>query len=146
MSEVFAESEHADIVRDHKGRFVSGTKAGPGRKLGNRNRHSENFLAAMADDFEKHGADVIAKVRTEEPAKYLQIAADLLPRHAQLDVTMDYAGAQSVDDVLRLMRDDFGEAAVLLVQQILDAEPDAPKVIEHKPQSDVAASLKALRK
>jgi hypothetical protein len=79
--------------RDGKGRFLTGGKPGPGRKKGSRNRHTENFLAAFADDFEKHGASVIEQVRVEKPDAYLRIAADLLPRnldvHTSVDVGVD---------------------------------------------------------
>jgi len=40
---------------------------GPGRPIGSRNRHTENFLAPFCRDFEAHGADVIRKVRDEKP-------------------------------------------------------------------------------
>jgi hypothetical protein len=50
-------SEITDSGRDaQSGRFLSGCKPGPGRAKGSRNRLAENFLAAFADDFEKHGA------------------------------------------------------------------------------------------
>lgn len=75
------------IVRDNKGRFVSGTKPGPGRRVGSRNRHTENFLSAFADDFERHGASVIEQVRIEKPDVYLRVAAELLPRN--LDISVD---------------------------------------------------------
>ena len=77
------------IERDTKGRFVTGVKAGPGRPRGSRNRHTENFLTSFAADFELHGPAVIAQVREEQPAVYLKIAADLLPRHAELSVDVD---------------------------------------------------------
>jgi hypothetical protein len=80
--------------RDSKsGRFLSGCKPGPGRAKGSRNRLASDFLAAFADDFEKHGAAVIAKVRDEKPDVYLRVAADLLPRdlNVNLDVAVDVA-------------------------------------------------------
>ena len=53
--------------RDERtGRFLTGNNGG-GRKPGSRVRHSENFLREFADDFEQHGAEVIAKVRVEKP-------------------------------------------------------------------------------
>jgi hypothetical protein len=70
------------------GRFLPGNKRG-GRPKGARDRHSRNFLNAFADDFEQHGVQVIARVREEEPAQYLKIAVDLLPREATLDVKVD---------------------------------------------------------
>jgi hypothetical protein len=98
------------IERDSKGRFLSGTKPGPGRKLGSRNRHTENFLTEFADDFEKHGAAVIAKVRVERPEIYLRIACDLLPRHAELDVDVHHAftGVGDVLEAFRLATDLLG--------------------------------------
>src|SRR5260370_39419105 len=66
------------------GRFLPGNKRG-GRPKGARDRHSRNFLHAFADDFERHGQAVIERVREEQPAQYLKIAADLLPKEATLD-------------------------------------------------------------
>jgi hypothetical protein len=95
-------SESEIIERDKvTGRFLAGNGGG-GRKPGSRNRHSENFLAAFADDFEQHGADVIRKVRAEKPDVYLRIAADLLPREAQLDINVDVL--HDVGNVLEAFR------------------------------------------
>jgi hypothetical protein len=77
------------IERDRKGRFLTGVKAGPGRPVGSRNRHAANLLTAFADDFERHGPAIIAQVRAEQPAVYLKLACDLLPRDVQLDVHLD---------------------------------------------------------
>src|SRR5262245_51096395 len=75
------------IERDAKsGRFLSGCKPGPGRSLGSRNRLAENFLASFAADFDLHGASVIDRVRAEQPAIYLKIAADLLPRDLRVEL------------------------------------------------------------
>ena len=43
----------------------------------------------MSNDFEAHGAEGIRKVREEQPAVWLKIAADLLPKHAELDVDVN---------------------------------------------------------
>jgi hypothetical protein len=75
--------------RDQHGRFQTGSKGGPGRSKGSRNRHGENFLREFADDFERHGPAVIAKVREEQPATYLRIACDLLPKEAELSVDVN---------------------------------------------------------
>jgi hypothetical protein len=74
--------------RDEHGRFLAGHKGG-GRPKGARDRHSRNFLNAFADDFEKHGPATIAKVREERPDAYLRIAADLLPKTAEIDVDVN---------------------------------------------------------
>jgi hypothetical protein len=77
----------SDITtRDAKGRFQLGNKPLGHRPKGARDRHCRNFLAAFESDFAEHGAEVIRQVRAEQPAVYLKIAADLLPREAVLDI------------------------------------------------------------
>lgn len=51
-----------------------------GRPKGSRNKLSESFLAAMSDDFEQHGVEVIEKVRIERPQDYLKIIASIVPK------------------------------------------------------------------
>jgi hypothetical protein len=92
------------IERDRKGRFLTGVKAGPGRPVGSRNRHTENFLREFADDFEQHGAAVIAQVRNEKPDVYLRIAADLLPRDVNLDIDMTIR-AQTALEAYRVLKE-----------------------------------------
>lgn len=70
------------------GQFLPGNKRG-GRPKGARDRHSRNFLTAFADDFEQHGAAVIARVRDEKPDVYLRVACDLLPKTAEIDVDVN---------------------------------------------------------
>jgi hypothetical protein len=60
--------------------FEPGREKTGGRKPGARNKLSHAFLEAFAKDFEEHGADVIKIVRMEEPARYLQVAALLMPK------------------------------------------------------------------
>jgi Family of unknown function (DUF5681) len=65
---------------------VSGNPAG--RPKGSRNRHSENFLAAFASDFELHGGAIIEQVRREQPAIYLKIASDRRKRDLSLKASV----------------------------------------------------------
>jgi hypothetical protein len=57
-----------------------------GRKKGWRNRLGEDFIAALADDFAKHGAAAIERVRQEKPSGYIKVVASLLPRDVNLNV------------------------------------------------------------
>ncbi|SRR5579871_4726635 len=69
------------IARDKAtGRFLAGNSGNGGRKPGSRNRHGETFISAFASDFEAHGTAIIEQVRIEQPAIYLKIASDLLPK------------------------------------------------------------------
>jgi hypothetical protein len=111
----------ADAGRNERGQFLPGLKPQHGgRPKGARDRHSRNFLNCFADDFEKHGAAVIAKVREEKPDVYLRIAADLLPREATLDI--DVSVLHDVSNTLeafRVLRD----ALAALISATLSCKP-----------------------
>jgi hypothetical protein len=69
------------------GRFKPGaewTGNRAGRPKGSNDKLSKAFVAALADDFAKHGMAVIAKVRQKSPAIYLRIVADLVPKDFNL--------------------------------------------------------------
>jgi len=62
----------------------------PGRPKGARHKLSENFVVALANDFEKNGIEAIATVRVERPHEYLKVIASLMPKHVEVkDVALD---------------------------------------------------------
>ena len=64
-----------------------GAQNGPtprARQKGARDRLSAALLTKFADDFEKHGEGVIAKVRENEPAAYLRIASTIIPKELEM--------------------------------------------------------------
>lgn len=71
-------------ARDQLGRFLTGNNGG-GRRKGSRNKLTERFLDAIADDFADHGAQAIARIRTDDPAAYLKIVRSLLPHELILE-------------------------------------------------------------
>jgi hypothetical protein len=70
-------------MRRPNGTFLPGHSFG--RPKGARNRLQSSFLNALAEDFEKHGADAIKICRIEEPARYVQIVASLMPRELEIE-------------------------------------------------------------
>ncbi len=61
--------------------FKPGGVANPlGRPKGSKNRLGEEFIRALADDFEAHGTGAIEAVRVERPHEYLKIIASILPK------------------------------------------------------------------
>ena len=83
--------------------FQPGQSGNPtGRPKGSKNKLTEVFLSAMAEDFAEHGPEAIARVRTDDPAIYLKIIGSLLPRklvlERELGPDVDYAEL-SVEEV-----------------------------------------------
>lgn len=64
--------------------FGPGESGNPaGRPKGSRNKLSEAFLQALADDFDANGKEVIERVRTERPHDYLKVCASVLPKRLE---------------------------------------------------------------
>jgi hypothetical protein len=75
-----------DDTGDQQGSWQPGQSGNPsGRPKGARNKLSEAFLKALADDFETHGKDTIVKVRTGRPNEYLKIVAMALPKRMEIE-------------------------------------------------------------
>lgn len=81
-----------DTAPKQRGRpFEAGQSGNPaGRPKGARNKLNEEFVQKLCDDFQRHGADVIEKVRDEKPDVYLKVVASLAPKHVEIkDLTLD---------------------------------------------------------
>ena len=64
--------------------FKPGSNGGPGRPTGSRNKLSEAFLKALCDDFEEHGTETIQKLIEDDPDKYCNVIARLMPNLLEL--------------------------------------------------------------
>ena len=64
-----------------------------------RNKLSEDFVAALYNDFQEHGSSAIAACRAEKPDVYVRVIASLLPKDMNIKV-------QQLDDLTddQLMR------------------------------------------
>jgi hypothetical protein len=72
-----------------------------GRRKGARNKLGEDFLQALAEDFERHGTVAIERVRIDKPQAYLKIIASLLPKDLNLNVSK-YDGLTDEQLIVRL--------------------------------------------
>jgi len=65
--------------------FKPGNPGGPGRPIGSRTKLNELALALLHEDFVKHGAEVIKRVRERRPEVYLASVVSLLPKQSQIE-------------------------------------------------------------
>jgi len=72
--------------------FKPGQSGNPkGRPEGSKNKINEDFLSALAADFEQHGAGAIKEMREKDPGGYVRVVAQLVPTEAKMTVKADEA-------------------------------------------------------
>lgn len=73
------------LRKANAGSFKPGNPGGPGRPIGARSKLNELAVALLHEDFAKHGADVIRRVRERKPEVYLASVVSLLPKQNQIE-------------------------------------------------------------
>jgi hypothetical protein len=83
-------------------------------------KFGEAFIQALADDFERHGVEVIERVRIEKPEAYLKVIASLLPKDLNLNVSKcDHLTDEQLIVRLRMVT----EQAAPILGRMLDHDP-----------------------
>lgn len=86
--------------------FKPGKSGNPnGRPLGSRHRLSEDFLKALADDFEQHGGSTIRAVREQDPATYVRVIASVLPKETSLTIEKRDATDWTREELVAFLND-----------------------------------------
>ena len=96
----------------------SADRAGRAKQKGARDRMSAAFLTALADDFDEHGKEVVARVRKDDPSTYLRVFASLMPK--ELEFT----------DPFKSMSDEKLAVAIDALTESLRERADQPAVAE----------------
>lgn len=81
-----SEDDTGSFDRDKKGYFQPGNKIGKGRPRSSRHKLSEDFLRALKNDFKEHGITAIQDCRKVDPAAYVRVIANLLPKDININV------------------------------------------------------------
>lgn len=86
----------------------------------NRRLITDEFLAALADEFAEHGRPALARVRDQDPAKFLELAARLLPKEVDVAISASEARLHAIPDhqldamIARLQRQVASDNAILI--------------------------------
>lgn len=104
-------------------KFKPGQSGNPaGRVKGSRNKLEEDFLRVVYEDWKANGADVLAKVRDNEPGTYLRVVGQIIPKESKVDV--EHSGAIEH----RGLPEISSRVAELLARR---ADSDSPPLLPH---------------
>lgn len=82
-------------LKDEKGRFVKGTKPGPGRPKGStRYELGQDFVRDLHEAWLDKGKQAITTVVAERPHEFLKVVAGLLPK----DINIKVDALSEIDD------------------------------------------------
>lgn len=93
-----------EIGRNRRGQFVEGNPGGPGRPPGARNKLGEQFLGALADDFERNGREAIEAARQADPVAYLRMIASLMPKALEAHLTASVSFRDALEELEERVR------------------------------------------
>ena len=72
-----------------------------GRPKGSRNKLGEDFVRALSEDFQEHGMAAIQTVRVDDPAAYLKVIAQVVPK--ELNIKTDAFDGVSDEQIAALI-------------------------------------------
>jgi hypothetical protein len=122
------------------GSFKPGNPGGPGRPVGARSKLNELAVALLHEDFAKHGADVIRRVRERKPEVYLASVVSLLPKQSQIEKRSPFDDLTDAE-LGQLEEYIAGMRAKTVTQLELVANNEEAAVQPSASQADIAAGL-----
>jgi hypothetical protein len=98
------------------------------RKSGNRygeapstrDKLSSAFVEALEKDWAEHGSDVIKQIRRDNPVKYGELIAKLIPMGANLASASDFSQAKSMQDIGKGLLKQVGLHEDAITEQMIE--------------------------
>src|SRR5258708_6772034 len=123
--------------RDEKGRFLPGNSGFGGRPLGSRNKFSNQYIDDFYEVWQQEGKSALIRAARQSPARYIAVAAALIPQHFKVEQEHTIAGL-SVEE----LRERLKEARARLIESgmghlVIDADPVLTRPVV-KSENDVS--------
>ena len=94
-----------------------------GNRLGEppstRDRLSSAFVQALEKDWAEHGSEVIQQIRKDNPVKYGELIARLVPMDANPLSANDYSACKSMEDIGRKLLQQIGLHEDAITEQMI---------------------------
>lgn len=95
-------------MRDEKGRFLTGTKGGPGRSVGSRNKLGEDFLTDALEAWRAKGKVSLERMADDHPDRFCSMIAGILPKEMNLNHTNDLNADEIAARIAELVERESG--------------------------------------
>jgi hypothetical protein len=86
----------------------------------------DSFRRAMLEDWEKHGAFALERVRRDRPAEYLRLVAAFSPRSPAQENALAQLTDEQLDARIGSQRQELEDSAVVLVRGKVEAGEAQP--------------------
>jgi hypothetical protein len=100
-----------------------------GNRLGEppstRDRLSSAFVQALEKDWAEHGSEVIQQIRQDNPVKYGELIARLVPMDANPLSANDYSRCESLQDIGRQLLRQIGLSEEAITDDMIAAAVEA---------------------
>jgi hypothetical protein len=93
-----------------------------------RDKLSSAFVEALEKDWAEHGSEVIQQIRLENPVKYGELIARLVPMDANPPPANDYSSCRSMEEISRKLLQSVGLAEDLITPAMIQAAIEANDV------------------
>jgi hypothetical protein len=70
------------------GRFLTGNNGG-GRPKGSRNKLGEQFIQDVYNEWQRSGADALARMSKNDPSAFVRVVANILPTKVESTLSLD---------------------------------------------------------
>src|SRR5262245_12080565 len=122
---VFNASPSLGVLDRHATKIVMSKTRKSGNRYGEspstRDKLSSAFVEALEKDWAAHGSEVIQQIRLDNPVKYGELIARLIPLDTNLASTSNFSNCKSMEDIGRQLLLQVGVEEIAITPSMIQA-------------------------
>jgi hypothetical protein len=103
-----------------------------------RHKLTSGFVEALAEDWAEHGPEVIQQIRLDNPVKYGELIARLIPMDANLAGAKDYSDCENAQDIGRKLLSQLGVSEDMATPEMIEQAVEANNLFVAKLEEIIA--------